>query len=561
MPLARPFWAIHRKLFNRAKPSTPAQPLRALSITSRGKPISREELFKYTNGRFLANEAEACNRRYVRFDIDKLCAVAAEAGSSSPITAIDKMEGGFSKALIMRKEDGSEVVAKIPFPIAGPPKYTTASEVAVLKFISTYTRVPVPKVLAWSSNASNPVGVEYIVMEKATGQQLFTTWSTMTIPEQFSLVEQLTKFEAELASIQFPANGSLYLCESMTDGESWVPLDRNVDPSGQFCIGPSCDRTWSAPGKMMTQPSQVNTGPWPSLSSYGLALVEREMLRIKEQDLASTFGPPRGSIDEQFAVLDMAKELMARIDTVTLINRVSRPVLWHTDLHMGNIYNKPADPTNICSIIDWQSVAVSPLYLQARFPEFLSIHDDYVLGLTEEPKLPKDYQDMDADDKKPAELKFEDTKMSKFYELSTANQHLRTHHALLMPQFTREIFIRCGEVSSEGAIPLRACLIDFANAWSELGFLGECPFRFSEEDLQKHDQQFQDYRNFHQVQEIARKLLGTDSEGWISPQLDFAERQRMNTELLEEIMRRSNEYNKTAEEIRSIWPFREKVEH
>lgn len=33
----------------------------------------------------------------------------------------------------------------------------------------------------------------------------------MGIEEQFGLVEQLTQFEAELASFQFPANGSLYL--------------------------------------------------------------------------------------------------------------------------------------------------------------------------------------------------------------------------------------------------------------------------------------------------------------------------------------------------------------
>ncbi|KAF1845533.1 uncharacterized protein K460DRAFT_386030 [Cucurbitaria berberidis CBS 394.84] len=545
MSLARSFGAIHRRIFNSVKPSALAQPSRALSITSRGIAISREELFNYTNGRFLANEAEACNRRYVRFDIDQLCAVAATAGgSSSPIRAIDKMEGGFSKALIMRKEDGSEVVAKIPFSIAGPPKYTTASEVAVLKFISKNTRVPVPKVLAWSSNASNPVGVEYIIMEKATGQQLFTTWSAMTIEDQFNLVEQLTQFEAELASIQFPANGSLYLCESMTDGEHWVALDRNVDPSGQFCIGPSCERAWSGQGKIMTPPSHVNNGPWPNISSFGLALVEREIARIEQQTLGSGFGPPGGSVDEQFAVLNMAKEVMSRLDMVTLINRVSRPVLWHTDLHMGNIYSKPED-FKICSIIDWQSIVVSPLYLQARFPEFLSVDNDY--------------QGMDADDKKLAELKFGDTKMSKFYELSTANQHLRAHHAFLMPQFTRELFTRCGEVCDEGVIPLCSCLIECANAWSELGFPGECPFSFTEEDIQKHEQQLQDYRDFNRVQEIARKLLSTDSEGWISPQLDFAERQRMNTELLQEIMRRSNEYNKTSEEIQSIWPFCEKA--
>jgi hypothetical protein len=50
------------------------------------------------------------------------------------VHAIEKMEGGFSKALLLRKEDGSEIIAKIPFPIAGPPKYTTASEVATLEY-------------------------------------------------------------------------------------------------------------------------------------------------------------------------------------------------------------------------------------------------------------------------------------------------------------------------------------------------------------------------------------------------------------------------------------------
>jgi hypothetical protein len=72
----------------------------------------------------------------VTFDVDRLCEVAASTGGQkySPVRAIEKMEGGFSKALLLCKEDGSEIVAKIPFPIAGPPKYTTASEVAVLQY-------------------------------------------------------------------------------------------------------------------------------------------------------------------------------------------------------------------------------------------------------------------------------------------------------------------------------------------------------------------------------------------------------------------------------------------
>jgi hypothetical protein len=72
----------------------------------------------------------------VTFDVDRLCAIAASTGGQkySPVRAIEKMEGGFSKALLLCKEDGSEIVAKIPFPIAGPPRHTTASEVAVLQY-------------------------------------------------------------------------------------------------------------------------------------------------------------------------------------------------------------------------------------------------------------------------------------------------------------------------------------------------------------------------------------------------------------------------------------------
>jgi hypothetical protein len=44
------------------------------------------------------------------------------------------MEGGFSKAFLMRKANGTEVIAKIPCRIAGPPSLTTSSEVGVLEY-------------------------------------------------------------------------------------------------------------------------------------------------------------------------------------------------------------------------------------------------------------------------------------------------------------------------------------------------------------------------------------------------------------------------------------------
>ncbi|OJJ45135.1 hypothetical protein ASPZODRAFT_54014, partial [Penicilliopsis zonata CBS 506.65] len=94
-----------------------------------GEPIKREQLFAYTNGRFLVNEKEQVLKRYAEFDLDALCTLVSSLPSiSSPIEKIEKMEGGFNKALLMTAINGKEVIAKIPCPRVVPPKYSTASE-------------------------------------------------------------------------------------------------------------------------------------------------------------------------------------------------------------------------------------------------------------------------------------------------------------------------------------------------------------------------------------------------------------------------------------------------
>ena len=104
-----------------------------------GIPITRDDIFAYTNGHFLVDEEHQLRRRYVRFDLDALCSAAATAGeTSSPVTAIDKMEGGFNKALLIKRANGTEVIAKIPCRIAGPPSLVTAGEVGVLEYSMWY---------------------------------------------------------------------------------------------------------------------------------------------------------------------------------------------------------------------------------------------------------------------------------------------------------------------------------------------------------------------------------------------------------------------------------------
>lgn len=52
------------------------------------------------------------------------------------IKVLKCVEGQFNKAFIMTMNDGTEILAKIPNPNAGPEFYTTASEVATRSFVS-----------------------------------------------------------------------------------------------------------------------------------------------------------------------------------------------------------------------------------------------------------------------------------------------------------------------------------------------------------------------------------------------------------------------------------------
>ncbi|KAJ5203019.1 hypothetical protein N7449_005098 [Penicillium cf. viridicatum] len=524
------------------------RPGSSLSITCRGASITQEELFTYTNGHFLANEEYQLNRRYVRFDVDELCNTTATVGGKfSQVTAIDKMEGGFSKAFLMRKENGSEVIAKIPCHIAGPPTLTTAGEVGALEYIRKHTSIPVPRVLAWSSNNSNAVGAEYIIMEKAAGVPLFQVWGSMTEFDQLQLIRNLTQIEAQLSAIHFPAYGGLYLRTDIEQPNK--PLDNELDPS--FCIGPSCDRGYNPDPSL-----DFDKGPWYSISTLGVSIAKREMLRISkngQQDQALFY---KGDIEEQTELLQATESVMELLDSNEILKgEASQPTLWHTDLHMGNIFVASDERSRIVSLIDLQSISILPAFLQAQWPVFLKPPQnyDYEKGIFEV-KLRDDFDTLDKDSKMLAMREWSQVKLAKAYEISTLLEDKPAHRAMNVPRVFRELFLRCGEVSEIGVLPLRACLIELFQNWSDLGFSRECPLSFTQEQVDTHDRQFSEYQAWYKIQALAQECLDTDAEGWVAPGLDVDEKRTQNEELLTMYIE-SVAGEKSAEEARAIWPF------
>ncbi|KAI2956348.1 hypothetical protein CBS147323_9268 [Aspergillus niger] len=533
------------------------QQISQMSIVCRGKPITRDELFTYTNGRFLVDEDRQFARRYRKFNLDALCDIAAAAGeSTSRIIAIEKLEGGFSKALLMKKEDGCELIAKVPCRIAGPAFLTTASEVGTLEYIRKYTSIPVPRVFSWSPHDSNSVGAEYIVMEKAIGIPLFERWGKMAEIEKLQLIKNLTQLEAQLSAISFPAYGGLYL-RADADRLKHQDLGGNLDEQCPFCIGPSPDRSFDvdAAADLPTENESINNGPWDSLSDLGISIAKRELSRIASQFADNQSMAHRGSPQEQIHLLEITIRLMGMLDSHPVLTQLAQPTLWHTDLHMGNIFVAPDNNSQITALIDVQSLSVLPLFLQARWPVFLQPPREYTRGLVQ-PVLPADFDSLDEEDKVAALRDWTQAKMAKAYEVSTFIENRLAHNAMNVPRVFRELFIRTGETSDVGVVPLRECLIEIFQNWSNLGIPGHCPYSFSQEDIDAHKQQFAEYEEWNEVQQLAQESLDTDAEGWVAPQLDFVQKQRQNKELLSMYIARTEE-KKSPEEVMRIWPFPE----
>ncbi|KAL1613217.1 hypothetical protein SLS60_001449 [Paraconiothyrium brasiliense] len=127
-----------------------------------------------------------------------------------------------------------------------------------MDFVRNVLGTPVPKVLAWNSKAQdNPVGAEYIIMEKAQGIELEKIWPSMNIKNRLALVENIAGFQKAWTSISFKRFGSLYYANDLDESSESEPL--YVDANGidtideRFAIGPSTGREMVDNGRATVQ--------------------------------------------------------------------------------------------------------------------------------------------------------------------------------------------------------------------------------------------------------------------------------------------------------------------
>lgn len=361
-------------------------------------------------------------QRRVKFNMNELARLSAKAVGSKACVNIEKYpDGMFSKAFLMTMEDGMRVVAKVPNPNAGRAHFTTASEVATMDFVRNVCGTPVPRMFAWSSKAEeNPVGAEYIIMEMLTGVQLSSVRTTLPIDKKTEIIKTLATYQKAWMSTAFKQYGSLYYAQDIPKRPdqlafSYIDKDGAKIEDQLFTIGPTVHRQSIDYGRVQVD---FDRGPWNTVEDYCIAIGNREIACVKAIEPLPK--PPLTIVGRYIPT--PAKKLAALQSYMKLIKfllptdpSITTSHVWHSDLHAENIFVNPDQPTEIVGIIDWQSVAMVPLFENSFQPALLDYDGPPLNGL-ERPEEPKDLDQLDPVQRASAFNKYIEMTLASYYQ-------------------------------------------------------------------------------------------------------------------------------------------------
>ncbi|RMZ75960.1 hypothetical protein DV737_g5059, partial [Chaetothyriales sp. CBS 132003] len=447
-------------------------------------------------------------------------------------------EGGFNRVFQITMKDGSEVLARLPYPSTKPDRFTLASEVATLD-LARVNNVQVPKVLHYCIDADNPVGAEFVIMEKVPGRSIGNMWFNLSEDQRLKIISEVVRTEVKLSKIELPAYGSIYYEK---DPPADIHRTRIIPTSNikGLCIGPHVSLRWwyKERGSINIDRGSINIDRGSINIDRGPHSSPLQVLsRVADKELAwlKAFGRPRLPFERAYRECMNYRESRPKEHVKSLENylkiapylvphetRFHRPILRHPDLQPNNIF--VSDDLDIVGIIDWQHCSVLPQFLAAGIPNHFQNNQDEESLRFIPPKLPDTLTEMEDEERARVLEPFRRRHLHFFYLAFT--QRLNPAHFEVLDRrmdlLTRKVFDHASEPWEGNNIPLKADLIHITRVWEELvlgnGYMGKdiplCPIAFAEADVQHTLNTLQQQEDTDTQLEQAQNVIGVSTDGW-----------------------------------------------
>ncbi|RAL12649.1 phosphotransferase family protein [Aspergillus homomorphus CBS 101889] len=491
------------------------------------------------------NEHLRLSERFLEFDVTALQNVVASASghSISDLQAFTKLaEGGYNRVFEATFSNGETVIARLPYPSTVPEHYTLASEAATLDYLRLQG-IRTPEVYAWCGTKANPVGAEYIVMERLEGIPLGERWYALTPKEHHKIMKQIVEWETRLMSLQFPASGSLYYTQDLSP-ERRVQLPASNLNGKPFCIGPIAHYSWWHDRR---DHLDIDRGPWQSSIEVFRAAGERELAWTKayakprlpyERLYREIYGFQRVSPDSHIADLTNYLKLAPSLG-FPADSQLNRPVMRHPDLRPNNILM--SDSNEIVGLIDWQHCSILSLGVVAGIPAHFQNYGDPESEMLKRPQLnlPPDYDSLPPSEQ--ASIRETHRKrLIHFLYAALTKRFNEVHYDAIFDQSTilRQRLLEGAGTPWEGdSVSLQAELIRSIQNWpaitgSDSAVQVSYPADVVQENLALDARQ----KEADAVMDETRSALGVDVLGWV-PNEDYdaakAVAQDLKTKMLE----------------------------
>ena len=163
---------------------------------------------------------------------------------------------------------------------------------------------------------------------------------------------------------------------------------------------------------------------------------------------------------------------------------ISSSHLWHGDLHVGNIFVDPSEPTKVVGLIDWQSTELSLLYFQARQPHMIDYVGSPINGLTKsQPR--KDLDKLEPSTRQQAGALYLQKSLCSLYNTLVHHQTPHLYDALQFQQMQKFLLLLLTRnILIDGEADYLSQVAALESTWSEFSEekYSTYPFTFSDSD-------------------------------------------------------------------------------
>lgn len=236
---------------------------------------------------------------------------------------------------------------------------------------------------------------------------------------------------------------------------------------------------------------------------------------------------------------------------------LSKPVLWHPDLHGDNIFVNPERPTEILSIIDWQAVNLSPLFLQARHPALIEFEGPIPEGL-HSIKLPNNFDELDPKEQLDAKKLRAAQSLYKLYDIQLIQECPEVAQAMrFRDTLAGQITGLAGSIFSDGETIIQGMLMKLQEKWPKyVGAAIPCPLSFTLEDKEKQREDEAKWTAGVELMEDFLYQVGAYRgwDGWVNHDNFDCFKERLE-QCREQFLDRNSATDEERSRWMAVWPF------